>query len=126
MLSLLSKKYSSNNIGLYRDDGLSVFRNIVSGQEAEKPKKIIQKFFKDKGLQLIIKGNLKIVDYLDVTLNLNDGTYALFINLMGKQLISMPNPTIPYKLSRKFQNQLKKDYPAYLHQRKYFKFERLL
>ena len=34
-LSLLSKKYSSNNIGLYRDDELSVFRNI-SGQQAEK------------------------------------------------------------------------------------------
>ena len=34
MLSLLSKEYSSNNIGLYRDDGLSVFRDI-SGQQAE-------------------------------------------------------------------------------------------
>ena len=34
-LSLLSKKYSSNNIGLYRDDELSIFRNI-SGQQAEK------------------------------------------------------------------------------------------
>ena len=31
MLSLLSKKYSSNNIGLYRDGGLLVFRSI-SGQ----------------------------------------------------------------------------------------------
>ena len=40
MLSLLSKKYSSNNIDLYRDDGLSVFRKI-SGQQAEKHKKII-------------------------------------------------------------------------------------
>ena len=78
MLPLLSKKYSSNNIGLCRDDGLSVFRNIISGQQAEKPKKIIQKIFKDKGLQIIIKGNLKIVDYLDVTLNLNDGTYRHF------------------------------------------------
>ena len=28
MLSLFSKTFSSNNIGLYRDDGLSVFRNI--------------------------------------------------------------------------------------------------
>ena len=76
MLSLLSKNYSSNNIGLYRDDGLSVFRNI-SGQQAEK-QKIIQKFFKDKGLQIIIKCNLKIFDYLGVTLNLNDGTYHPF------------------------------------------------
>ena len=41
-------------------------------------KKIIQKIFKDKGLQIIIKCNLKIVDYLDVTLNLNDGTYLPF------------------------------------------------
>ena len=38
MLSLLSKKYSSNNIGLYCDDELSVFRNI-SGQQAEKQNK---------------------------------------------------------------------------------------
>ena len=37
MLSLLSKKYSSNNIGLYRDDRLSVFKN--SGQQAEAHKK---------------------------------------------------------------------------------------
>ena len=49
-----------------------------SGQQAEKRKKIIQKNFKDKGLQIIIKHNLKIVHYLDVTLNLNDGTYHLF------------------------------------------------
>ena len=73
----MSKKFSSNNIGLYRDDGLSLFRNI-SGRQAERHEKTIQKFFKDKGLQIIIKCNLKIVDYLDVTLNLNDGTYHTF------------------------------------------------
>ena len=38
MSSLLSKKFSSSNIGLYRDDGFSVFRNI-SGRQAEKNKK---------------------------------------------------------------------------------------
>ena len=67
MLSLLNKKFSSNNIGSYRDNLLSVFRN-VSGRQAEKHKKTIQKIFKDKGLQIIVKRNLKIVDYLDVTL----------------------------------------------------------
>ena len=40
MLSLLSKKFTSNNIGLYGDDGLSVFRNI-NGRQAEKNKKTI-------------------------------------------------------------------------------------
>ena len=53
-LSLLSKKHSSNNISLYCDDRLSVFRNI-SGQQAEKHEKIIQKIFKHKSLQIIIK-----------------------------------------------------------------------
>ena len=77
MLSLLSKRFSSNNIVLYRDEGLSVFRNI-SGRQAEKHKKTIQNIFKDKGLQIIIKCNLKIVDYLDVTSNLNDGTHCPF------------------------------------------------
>ena len=38
MLSLLSKKYSYNNIGLYRDDRWSDFRNS-SVQQAEKHKK---------------------------------------------------------------------------------------
>ena len=38
----------------------------------------MQKIFKDKGLQTIIKWNLKIVNYLDVTLNLNDGKYYPF------------------------------------------------
>ena len=50
----------------------------ISGQQAEKHKKLIQKIFKDKGLQIIIKFNLKLVDYLEVTLNLNDGTYRPF------------------------------------------------
>ena len=56
---------------------MSVFRNI-SGLQAEKHKKAIQNIFKDKGLQIIIKCNLKIVDYFDVTLNLNDGTHRPF------------------------------------------------
>ena len=53
-LSLLSKKHSSNNISLYCDDRSSVFINI-SRQQAEKHEKIIQKIFKLKSLQIIIK-----------------------------------------------------------------------
>ena len=116
--------YSSNNIGLYRDDVLSVFRNI-SRQQAEKHKKVIQKIFRDKSSQIIIKCDLKIVDYLDVTLNLNDGTYRPFINLIRKQLTSMSNLTIPRKLSKIFQDRVKKDYPAYLQQRKYLKIRKI-
>ena len=34
MLSLIGKKYDPKNIGLYRDDGLAVFKNI-SGPASE-------------------------------------------------------------------------------------------
>ena len=73
-LYALSLKYNKENIGLYRDDGLAVFRN-VSCPHCEKIKKEFQKLFRQHGLKLIIKCNLKIVDFLDVTLNLTDSTY---------------------------------------------------
>ena len=44
---------------------------------------------------------------------------------MRKQLTSMSNPTIPRKLSRKFQGLLKKDCPDYLPQRKYLKIRKI-
>ena len=59
---------------MYKDDGLAVFRK-VSGTNCGKIKKEFQKLFRQHGLKLIIKCNLKIVDFLDVTLNLTDSTY---------------------------------------------------
>ena len=41
----------------------------------EKIKKKLHKLFKDYGLEITTESNLKIVNYLDVTLNLNDGTF---------------------------------------------------
>ena len=73
----MSKKYSFNNVGLYRDDGCQFLRTLV-GNKQKNIKKIFQKIFKYRGLQIIIKCNLQIVDYLDVTLNSNDGTYRPF------------------------------------------------
>ena len=47
----------------------------LSGPEAERVKKDFQKVFKRNGLGITIKCNMKIVDYLDLTFNLNNGTY---------------------------------------------------
>ena len=41
LLYKLSLKYNKNNIGIYRDDGLAIFKNI-SGPKSEKVKKDIQ------------------------------------------------------------------------------------
>ena len=77
LLVLLSSKCLKQNIGLYGDGGLSVFKNL-SGPKFESIKKQFQKIFNDNGLQIEIKYNQKIVDYLDVTLDLNNGTYKPF------------------------------------------------
>ena len=41
----------------------------------EKIKKHLQKVFKNNGFDGIIECNMKTVNYLNVTFNLNDGTY---------------------------------------------------
>ena len=71
MLSLIGNIYNRNNIGLYRDEGFAVFKN-TSSLQSEKIKKSFQKMFKNKGLDIITNCNMKIVNYLYVTLNLND------------------------------------------------------
>ena len=74
LLYKLSLKYNKNDIGLYRDDGLAIFKNI-SGSKSNKIKKNIQKLFKKNQLDIFIQCNMKMVNYLDVTLNLENSTY---------------------------------------------------
>ena len=64
------------NVGLYRDDGLAAC--ALSGRETEKVKKEICKIFKKEGLDITIDANLKVVDFLDVELNLITGTHRPF------------------------------------------------
>ena len=46
MLSKLVHLFQDNSVGLYRDDGLGVLRNL-SGPETERLKKIFVKIFKE-------------------------------------------------------------------------------
>ncbi|PFX24427.1 hypothetical protein AWC38_SpisGene10980 [Stylophora pistillata] len=74
ILSGLCNTYGKESIGLYRDDGLAVFKN-TPGPQAERIRKDIDKHFKNHGQNITIQTNLKIVNYLDVTFNLNNGTF---------------------------------------------------
>ena len=90
MLYLIGKKYNSKNIVLYRDDELAVFKN-VSGPASEKIKKQSQSLYKQKDLQIIIECNLKVVNYLDVTFNLNDVLIDLIENQTTIHITFMPS-----------------------------------
>ena len=72
MLYLVGRKYNSKNIGLYRDDRLAVLK-IVIGRVSRKMNKQLQSLFNRTGLEIIM--NLKVVNYLNVTFNLNDQPY---------------------------------------------------
>ena len=71
-------------IGLYRDDGLAVSK--LNAQQTERVKKDIQKIFNDNNLKITITANMKVVDFLDVTFNLNDETYKPYNKPNNKPL----------------------------------------
>ena len=58
MLQKISSHYDKKDVGLYRDDGLAVFKN-KSGPESERIKKNLQKIFRDNGLDIVIECNKK-------------------------------------------------------------------
>ena len=74
LFNLLTNEFGKNNIGLYRDDGLSSFQNI-SGQDSEKIKKKMCKMLKENGLNITVECNLTITEFLDVTFDLKSGTF---------------------------------------------------
>ena len=78
------------NIGLYRDDGLAV--GIQTPRQLEIIKQKICKIFKENQLSITIDANLKVVNVLDVTLDLNTGLFKPFMK-------SNDNPTYVHKHS---------------------------
>ena len=65
-----------------------------SDLSVEKIKKEFQNNFQENNLKIVIKCNLKTVDYLDVTLNLLNNNTNLSLNLTTKSTLSIRNPTI--------------------------------
>ena len=66
ILNQLRDTFQHHSVGIYRDDGLAVVKGL-SGPEIER----IIKIFKVSGIKMAIKGDLKIVNFLDVTFNLH-------------------------------------------------------
>ena len=88
LLSQLQEIFENSHFqishNLYRDDGLS-WTNATA-RTTEKIKQKIADVFKKHGLSVSIVANSKQVDFLDVTLNLDTGTYKPFIKPGDKPL----------------------------------------
>ena len=75
LLTQLPKELTCS-IGLYRDDGLAVCKGTP--QAIEKTKKLICNIFNKNNLKITIEANKRSVNFLDVTLNLQDGSFKPF------------------------------------------------
>ena len=77
MLQQIRDKDLGIDPSLYRDD--FVTDSDKSTQENEDIKKAICEVFDENGLHLKADANKKVIDYLDVTLNLSTGEYCPYI-----------------------------------------------
>ena len=80
ILTRLATIIKKNDYGLYRGDGLVILRN-VNGQQIDRSRKNIIKIFKDVRFSIDIETDSKVVDFLDVTFNLNNGIYKPYKKL---------------------------------------------
>ena len=76
ILSQLHEIIPKEEVGLYRDDGIGVLRNI-NGQRGEKIRKQIIEIFKRNKLKIEIKIS-KTADFLDVTFDLDQNSYRTY------------------------------------------------
>ena len=69
ILDKISNECPEIELGLYRDDGLGITKNM-SGRSTEKLRQKLFQIFKSVDLKITIEGNLTQADFLDVTFNL--------------------------------------------------------
>ena len=74
LLSQLWTIISKNDCGLYTDNPLMI-QEYINGPQIDQLRKEIIKIFKEIGFKIDIEINFKIVDFLDVTFNLINGSY---------------------------------------------------
>ena len=87
-----------SQVGLYRDDGMSAVKG--NGQEIERIRKKLIAMFKNEGLNITTEGNVTVVDFLDVVLDLETGTYKPFIKPNANTMYVSPYSNHPSSITK--------------------------
>ena len=69
-------RIDKQQIGIYRDDGLMLVRG--SKRELDRLRKKMEQLFATFGLKITTETGMKSTDFLDVTLDLDEGTFKPF------------------------------------------------
>ena len=109
LLSQLCTIISKSDCGLYRDDDL-IIQEYINGQQIDHLCKNITKNFTEIGFKIDIETNLEIVDFLDITFNLINGSCKPYKKPNDTLLYINKNsnhpPQIIKKLSKNNQRQI--------------------
>ena len=82
--------------------------------------KKFQTLSKEKDLEIIVQCNLKITNYLDITFNINDGSYHPYRKPNKETNYIHVKSTTPHQSLNTFHDQLKKDSQFCHHQKIFF------
>ena len=89
MLSLLCERFHTEDLGVYRDDGLGA--PVVSGPEGDRARKDVEKIFQEQGLQAKVEALTPCTDFLDINLDLATGKFWPYRKPLS--LIHISEPT---------------------------------
>ena len=86
---------SKENMGLCRDDGLGIFRNMSGPAEVERKKKDLIRIFKSNELSITVKTNLKVADFLEINFEIVQGLYQPYKKANDEPLYINKNSNHP-------------------------------
>ena len=100
LLSALCTIISKNVCGLYRDDGL-MMQEYKNCQQIDQLRQKIIKIFNEIGFKIDIETNLKIVNFLDMTFNLINGSHKPYKKPNNTLLYINKNSNHPPQITKK-------------------------
>ena len=95
----LAKKYGKDRVGLYRDDGLILLRG-ASARLADKARKDLHQLFDEFQLKVTAEITHNSVNFLDITLNLNDESYQPYRKPNNEPLFFDSHPNHPPSITK--------------------------
>ena len=102
-LNQLKVVVAKENMGLYRDDDLGI----------EKKKKELVKIFKNNGLSITVKTNIKTADFLDIHFDLVKEFYHINHIKMMTLCTLTKNLIIHHQYCSNFRNQSQKEFQKF-------------
>jgi hypothetical protein len=123
-LNELSITFGKDRVGLYRDDGLILLKG-TRGRLADQTRKKLHHLFEQFDLKITAEVSHQTVNFLDITLNLADGSYKPYRKPNNEPLYINSHSNHPPPLSDNYLCQLINESPDSLPTNKHSTHRRL-